>query len=89
MGFLAIFMLAQIAGLLSQVPGGLGVFETVMVLMLREFLPSPQVLGPLLAFRALYYLLPLLVALALMAGHEIADRRRKKTSGAAQAKTAP
>ena len=32
--FLAVYLLAQLAGLVSQVPGGLGVFETVIVLML-------------------------------------------------------
>jgi len=33
-GFIGIFMLAQLAGTASQVPGGLGVFEMVMVLLL-------------------------------------------------------
>lgn len=81
MSFLGIFMLAQIAGLVSQVPGGLGVFETVIILLLREFLPSPQVLGSLLAFRAVYYLLPLVVALVLMGGHEIAEKRGRGARG--------
>ena len=77
LSFLGIFMLAQIAGLVSQVPGGIGVFETVIVLLLREILPSPQILGALLAFRAIYYLLPLVVALVLMGVHEIVEKRGK------------
>lgn len=81
MTFLGIFMLAQIAGLVSQVPGGLGVFETVIVLLLREFLPSPEVLGALIAFRAVYYLLPLVVALVLLGVHEIVEKRRSGASG--------
>ena len=81
MTFLGIFMLAQIAGLVSQVPGGLGVFETVIVLVLREFLPSPQVLGALLAYRAIYYLLPLTLALVLLGVHEVAEKRRRGSGG--------
>lgn len=75
---LGVFMLAQIAGLISQVPGGLGIFETVVVFLLHDALPTPQIMGSLLAYRAIYYLLPLVVALALMAGHEIAERRRRR-----------
>jgi len=53
--FLAVYLLAQLAGLVSQVPGGLGVFETVIVLMLSARLPASQIFGALLGYRALYY----------------------------------
>ena len=57
--FIGIFMLAQTAGLISQVPGGLGVFETVIILLLSPMLPGDRVIAALLAFRVMYYLLPL------------------------------
>lgn len=80
-GFLSVFLLAQTAGLVSQVPGGLGVFESVLLLMLNPVLPPSKVLGLLLAFRAIYYLLPFGAALALMGLHEIWSRRRGAGGG--------
>jgi len=74
-GFLSFFLLAQIAGLVSQVPGGLGVFETVLLLLLEPYLPASKILGMLLAFRGIYYLLPLGIALTLLGFHEFRARR--------------
>jgi phosphatidylglycerol lysyltransferase len=73
--FLAIFLLAQLAGVVSQVPGGLGVFETVMLLLLSPVLSSPVLLGSLLAYRGIYYLLPLGVAAMLLGTHELLQRK--------------
>jgi uncharacterized membrane protein YbhN (UPF0104 family) len=67
--FLGIFLLAQFAGLLSHVPGGLGVVETILVLLLAPYLSASAVLGPLLAYRGVYYQLPFGVALELLAAH--------------------
>lgn len=82
--FLAAYLLAQVGALASQVPGGLGVFETLMVLFLPKSLPRADILGALVAFRALYYLLPIGVAAAMLAAYE-ALRRRSKIGRAAQA----
>lgn len=76
-GFMGIFLLGQLAGLLSQVPGGLGVFETVMILLLSSHLRGPAVLAALLAYRGIYYVLPLMVAALLLAGEELAHRKAK------------
>lgn len=73
--FLPVFLVAQVAGIASQVPGGLGVFESVMVLQLGAWLPSETVLGCLVAFRLVYYLLPLAVAAVLLGGFELRQRR--------------
>jgi len=73
-GFLGVFMLAQMAGLISNVPGGVGVFESVILLFLTRVLDAPQVLGVLVVFRAIYYLVPLAVAalgLALYEGRRL------------------
>ncbi len=73
--FFGIYLLAQIAAVASQVPGGLGVFEGVMLLLLSPAVPAGPALGALLAFRVVYYLVPLAAAAALLAAHELIGRR--------------
>ncbi len=75
--FLAIFLFAQVVGLISQVPGGLGVFETVMVLLLPADLKRSEVLGSLIAFRAIYYFCPLILSTVLLAVNEVVARREQ------------
>ena len=76
LGFPAIFMLAQTVGLASQVPAGLGVFEAAMLLLLAPTgAPRAAVLGALLLYRAIYYLLPLGAAALLLGGHEVVRHR--------------
>ena len=74
--FFAIFILAQVAGIVSQVPGGIGIFETVVVLLLSSSMPAPDVVAALLAFRALYYLVPFGIATALLGGFEVGLKRQ-------------
>lgn len=74
-GFLGIYLLAQVAGLISQVPGGLGVFETVVILLLPSTSPASAALGSLLVYRILYYLLPLLVAAVLLGAQELVQKK--------------
>lgn len=62
------YALAIIAALISHVPGGLGVFETVVIATVPG--DKAQLLAALLAYRVIYYLLPLLVAAFLLAWHE-------------------
>ncbi len=75
--FMAAYLLAQLAGLVSQVPAGLGVFETVIVLMLSARLPANQIFGALLGYRALYYWLPLGTAALLLGLQEILRKRER------------
>ena len=69
--FLGIYLLAMFAGVVSNVPGGLGVFETIILLILSSKVSGPAILGSLLAYRGVYYFLPLLVAAALLGLYEI------------------
>lgn len=62
---LGTLMTGAIAGLLARVPGGLGVIEAVFVALLGSQLPSSELVGAVLLYRALYYWSPLLIALAL------------------------
>jgi phosphatidylglycerol lysyltransferase len=73
----AIFILGQLAGLLSHVPGAVGVFESVVVIFLTPALPAPRLLGILLVFRGLYYLLPLAVAGLALGAYESRHLRRR------------
>src|SRR6185295_14745392 len=73
--FLGAFLLAQIAGVASNVPGGLGVFEAIIVLFLAPYYSASAILGALIAFRGIYYLLPLVLAILLLATHEILEKR--------------
>lgn len=64
--FFGNYLLAQIAGIVSNVPGGLGVFETVFILLLSPPIASEQILGALLVYRTIYYFLPFLVSISLL-----------------------
>ena len=67
--FLGIFLTAQVAGIMSHVPGGLGVVEAILLHTLAPHDPA-SVMGSLVVYRLTYYLLPLVLATGLLAGHE-------------------
>lgn len=69
--FLGLFLFAYLSGFVSQVPGGLGVFETVILVSLEGIAPVPQIMAALIAYRAVYYIGPLLIATALLVAHEV------------------
>jgi phosphatidylglycerol lysyltransferase len=79
---LAAFLLAQAAGIASHVPGGLGVFEAVFVLLLGSAVPAPPVVGALVAYRAIYYLAPFAAAVVTLGVSEL-RRRRARVAAAA------
>jgi phosphatidylglycerol lysyltransferase len=63
LSFLGIFVIAQLAGATSHVPGGLGVFDSLIMLALSSSVRSDILFGILLVYRGIYYLTPLLVAI--------------------------
>lgn len=69
------FLVAQFAGLVSNVPGGLGVFETVVLVLLGPVIPAAALIGSLVTYRVIYYLLPLGASALLLGAHELAERR--------------
>jgi phosphatidylglycerol lysyltransferase len=69
------FVAAQILGLAAHVPGGVGIFEGVIVLLLKPYMTSVQLAPALVAYRVIYYLAPLSIALIVLAGAEISERR--------------
>jgi len=69
--FVGVFMTAQLMGMMSQVPGGLGIFEGAILLLLSPEYPAAEIFGSLLVYRGIYYLLPLLSATVLLGIHEL------------------
>ena len=74
--FLAAYIFACLIGIASHAPGGLGVFEATILVALNR-LPYEQVLGALLIFRVIYYVLPFVLALVMLALNEIIRRIRR------------
>jgi phosphatidylglycerol lysyltransferase len=71
---LTVFVVAMVAGIVSHVPGGVGVFEAIVMTALTPALDPSQVLGALVAFRVVYYLCPLVAAVLLLGRHELRQR---------------
>jgi phosphatidylglycerol lysyltransferase len=75
--FLATFLTAQVATLIVPIPGGVGVFEAVMLLLRPGAAAPPRLLAALLIYRVVYYLVPLLLAGALIAVQEVRRARQR------------
>jgi phosphatidylglycerol lysyltransferase len=69
--FGAIFSAANALGVLSRIPGGLGIFEAVVLFASQGHLASNHTAAALVAYRGVYFLLPLLFASACLAGFEL------------------
>lgn len=74
LSFLAIFMAIKVVVLFFPIPGGLGVLEGTSMAMLTPSLPAYPVLGGLLAYRLVYYVLPFAVALVAFLTYEVGLR---------------
>ena len=62
--FLAAYLASVLAGVLSHVPAGLGVLESMLLLLLPD-VPPEQLLAAVLMYRVIYEIVPVLLALAL------------------------
>ncbi len=74
--FLAIYAIAVGFGVLSHVPAGLGVFETVIVAALGQSADVEAVLGSLVLYRIIYHVIPLMLAIAVVAVTEMRQLTR-------------
>ncbi|WP_417208533.1 bifunctional lysylphosphatidylglycerol flippase/synthetase MprF [Antarctobacter sp.] len=68
--FVAVYAAATMVGVLSHVPGGIGVFETVVIGTLPASVPVGDAAAALLLFRLVYYLVPFALAFLLVALNE-------------------
>ena len=71
------FVIANTAALFTHVPGGLGVIESVVMYLL----PGQRLIGGLLVFRFVYFLLPLGLGGLMLLVSEIVFRGRKSGTG--------
>jgi phosphatidylglycerol lysyltransferase len=70
--FAAIYLVAIVAVVFTHVPGGVGVFELVVLTLAA--VETGRAVAALVAFRVIYYLLPLALALLLLVGNEVRAR---------------
>lgn len=68
----SVYVIANTSVLITHVPGGLGVIEGVV----QYLLPQADLIGPLLAFRFVYFLVPLALGGTLFLITELVLRRR-------------
>lgn len=66
---MVVFVTAMLLGFVSHTPGGLGVFDAAILVALPQF-PKEELLASLLIFRLLYFVLPLLMAVSILALRE-------------------
>lgn len=59
---LGLLLISGMAGMIAQIPAGIGVLEAVFMTLLQHQFSTASIFAALLAYRALYFLLPLGVA---------------------------
>ncbi|MBE9604411.1 bifunctional lysylphosphatidylglycerol flippase/synthetase MprF [Acetobacteraceae bacterium H6797] len=73
--FMALYAVAIAIGAISHLPGGIGVFEAVVLYAYRgSGVPLDAVAGALVLYRVFYFVLPLVIAIALLTAMEINRR---------------
>lgn len=68
-------LLAAVASALVHIPAGIGVIEAVFIAVLAGGVPDPRILAALLAWRAIYYVAPLLLAIGFYLAFEARGKR--------------
>ena len=68
--FMGVFIIAKVLGVFSQVPGGLGVFEGLFLYIIPGEHNQAMLFGALIAYRIIYYLLPLVIAGIMLLAYE-------------------
>ncbi|MGN7743652.1 lysylphosphatidylglycerol synthase domain-containing protein [Pseudomonas sp. 22526] len=62
---LGVLLISSIAGVITHIPAGLGVLEAVFIALLQHQVSRGSLLAGLIAYRAIYFILPLLIALLM------------------------
>ncbi len=78
--FIGVFIIANVLGTFSQVPGGLGVFEGLFMYIIPGDHNRAMLFGALLAYRIIYYLLPLVISGIMLFSYEwyVSKKNKKK-----------
>jgi phosphatidylglycerol lysyltransferase len=75
--YLSAYVIATGVAIVSSVPGGIGIFEGLMLVQLPQ-IREADLLGAMLLFRLIYYAAPLLVALVMLSAGEVAARHHAR-----------
>jgi len=77
--FIAVYLASILVGVVSHVPAGLGVLES-MLLLLMPHVPPEQLLASVLLYRVIYEVIPLVIALGIWGTYELVanDGARKR-----------
>ena len=78
---LTVLLVAAMAGVVAHVPAGLGVFEFIFVTLLSHQVSEGRLLAALLGYRAIYYILPALIAAAVYVVFEVRTKRGSLDAG--------
>jgi uncharacterized membrane protein YbhN (UPF0104 family) len=68
--FIAVYLASILVGVVSHVPAGLGVLES-MLLLLMPHVPPEQLLASVLLYRVIYEVIPLVIALGIWGTYEL------------------
>lgn len=74
MDFLPSYLMAQVAVVVTHIPGGVGIFELV-ILELSHTTHTQAVFAAVLLFRLIYYIIPLLAAAIILAIYEARQQK--------------
>lgn len=75
--YVVTYTVGLLAGIASNTPGGIGVFEAAVVTGL-DVADRPDVAAALILFRLIYFVVPLVLALVLLGTVELIERRRRR-----------
>jgi uncharacterized membrane protein YbhN (UPF0104 family) len=75
LNFLGVYLVAQITEIVSHVPGGLGVFEGSILLLLKGSVPTSPIIAALLVYRIIYSLIPFAVGAIAFGATEFWKKR--------------
>jgi len=65
------YVISVLLGGMSQVPGGLGVLDSTLMVTLSPWYSGTEMIGALLVYRVIYYLFPLCLSAVLMGGRQL------------------
>lgn len=82
---LGAYLIAMFLGVVSSVPGGIGVFEGLILLLLPT-IPKAELLSAIVAYRVSYYLIPLSLAVLILAVQEFSAYRQKASDALARSR---
>lgn len=74
---LGVLLISSIAGVVTHIPAGLGVLETVFITMMQHQFSKGTLLAGLIGYRVIYFLIPLLLALLVYVVLEKQARRMR------------